>query len=122
MKNLAHSSVTAPIYPEADINNSTHWALELIRQREGLLEAVYRNLLDDKARRQEAQTLSAKRRQDLIAKYNAVIEIHAQKLNEIAKARDEYPHLEASLADRIEDFINDKFESLGACRTINLAA
>lgn len=121
LKNLAHSSVTAPTYPEADINNSTHWAFELIRQREGLLEAVYRNLIDDKARRQEAQTLSAKRREDLIAKYNAAVEIHTQKLNEISKARDEYPHLEASLADRIEDFINDKFESLETSAQIKLA-
>jgi DNA polymerase III epsilon subunit-like protein len=112
LKNLAEISVAPPIYPEADIKNSTNWALDLIRQEEGLLEAVYRNLIDDKARQHEAQTLSAKRRQDLISKHNVAVELYTQKLNEIAKARDEYSRLEASLANRIEEFIKDKFESL----------
>lgn len=121
LKNLAHTSVAAPIYPETDIKNSTNWALEFIRQKEGLLEAVYRNLIDDKARQHEAQTLSVKRQSDLIANYNAALEIHNQKLNEIAKARDEYPYLEASLPDRVEDFINDKFDSLETSDQIRLA-
>lgn len=120
LKNLAHSFLAPPVYPEVDIQNSTKWAFDIIRHQEGLLESVYRNLIDDKARLHEAETLAAKRRQDIITNHNAAVESYKQKLSEITKAREDYPLLEVSLPNRLNDYINEIFTSLGGSGQIKI--
>ena len=72
-----------PPVPNDAIAQAGHFAEGMVRRAEGVLQSLYRSLLDDTRRREEIGTAAARRRDELLNAHRAAVDDHAHRQREI---------------------------------------
>ena len=65
------------------LDSVTTYAEAIVRRDEGLLQSLYRSLVDDKRRREEVAAVAARRKEEVLAAHRAAISAHARKQQEL---------------------------------------
>ena len=72
-----------PQAPNNDLENSSQYALGAVRREEGLLQSLYRSMIDDTRRRDEVAALTSRRREEILAAYREATANHTREQQEI---------------------------------------
>ncbi|MDD5322835.1 MAG: exonuclease domain-containing protein [Methylococcales bacterium] len=105
IKFLANSQPTAPIYPEAELQQASSVSLREATINEGVLTSIYRSLFNDQERKKEAEKIKLSKQNEIMERYEAEKEAYRLQLISIEQAKKSYLELEASLPKRIEEYI-----------------
>jgi TPR repeat protein len=105
LKFEADSPIIPPRYPERELSQATYYALGEAKYNEKFLTSVYRSLINDRERKEEAQKITAKMQQQIIARYEESVQAYQRELSRKEEVKKEYQSLEASLNDRVDEYI-----------------
>lgn len=73
----------APLAPNEAIAQAGNLAERTVRSKEGVLQYLYRSLVDDTNRREEIAAIAARRRDELLNAHRVAAEAHAVRQREI---------------------------------------
>ncbi|MGJ0485155.1 MAG: exonuclease domain-containing protein [Methylomicrobium sp.] len=114
LKFEADSPIAPPKYPEQELQQALLYALQEAKSSESLLTSVYRSLIDDYSRREEAKNITARMQQEIIARYEENVQAYNGKLIRKEEAKKEYLSLEASLSKRVDGYMTRYLASLSS--------
>lgn len=122
LKSAANVELAEPVYPTTDLEESKRKAPYWVESSENFLVSLYRNVIDDQGRKEEIDEWVERQRNWILDKYNSEYDKYQKTLARKNSAQAEYPPLETTLSQRIEDYINSIFSSLDTSEQIKLPA
>jgi hypothetical protein len=87
IKFLANSQPTAPIYPDAELQQASSACLREAAIYEGVLTSIYRSLFNDQERKKEAEKIKLRKQNEIMERYETEKEAYRQRLISIEQAK-----------------------------------